>query len=154
MDKDLSKVEKVLFVCTGNSCRSPMAEGLFNHFSAGKWQSASAGTASFEGLSVSHDAMVVMKEHGIDLSKHRSQSLSREMMDQYDLIVVMEESHRRKVCELNEQAQDKLFFLKEFDGSGEKIGIPDPVGLSLEYYRECCLAIKSAVEGLIAKLGE
>lgn len=118
----------IVFVCTGNTCRSPMAEGLMRAELAKRGVSAavtSAGLAAMGEPAADH-AVTVMEECGVNLTRHRSRPLTRELAQAADRIVVMTENHR------------SLLLAAGVDG--EKItvpagGVPDPFGGSVEVYR-------------------
>lgn len=125
---------KVLFVCTGNLCRSPLAEALA--VSRGV-EARSAGTAALEGEPATPEARAVAAERGLDLSAHRARLLAPEHVDWADAVLVMGESHRRRVEELGGGA--KVTLLDEAD-------VADPYGLGLADYRRCLETIERALE--------
>lgn len=111
----------ILFVCTGNTCRSNMAEALFRdilrkdpraHHLDIKIQSA--GTGAVADLSSAPLAVEVLKDKGIDLSSHRTRALSPDMVERAGLIFTMSKQHRDEVLRMAPWAEDKVFVLKEF----------------------------------------
>lgn len=121
-------MKKVIFVCTGNTCRSPMAAALANKKAAGEGRAVrftSAGLAAADGQSASLNAAVVCDEVGIDLGAHRSRQLTTEMLDSSDMIVCMSRSH---LAALGGYA-DKACLLGG--------GIADPFGGNVAVYRSC-----------------
>ena len=129
----------VLFVCTGNSCRSPMAEGILRsrvplEF-AGEIVASSAGTAMLDGLLAATHAVNVMSEHGIDITPHRSRSLSRDVAAEADLILAMTALHVGEIRAKAPEARQKTHLLSEFaDGSWRDV--PDPIGGPREDYEK------------------
>src|SRR6185436_2724004 len=88
-------MKTVLFVCTGNICRSPIAEGLFRHATRGRndFRVLSAGVGAVEGLTPSEHAVRALRELGIDISRQRSRQLSMDLVDEADFIFGMTHSH-------------------------------------------------------------
>lgn len=141
-------------VCTGNVCRSPMAEYLLRsrlRRDAG-WVVTSAGLAAAPGLPPSWGAVTVMHEIGIDLSDHRSRPLTADLVRGAHVIVVMTVAHRELLCALFSESASKTYLLKSFDLTGAGWDIDDPVGQSLDVYRGIRDEIASAIPGLIAFL--
>src|SRR5512140_2776363 len=110
-------MKTILFVCTGNVCRSPMAEGLFRQITHGRpeYKVMSAGVGAVEGLPPSEFAVRALRELGIDISKQRSRMLTADLVNQADYIFGMTHSHVDAIIMLYPQAAEKTFLLREFD---------------------------------------
>jgi len=148
----------ILIICTGNSCRSVMAEGLLKKYlrQAGKGdiKVISAGVLPASGLVPTQETVEVMKEEGIDVSGYRSKNLSPELIKRADIILVMEAIHREEVLNKVPEAKSKTFLLKEFgvpgfDKNGLAIGIRDPIARPIDDYRLCLNMIKKEIERIV-----
>ncbi|HHZ16127.1 MAG TPA: protein tyrosine phosphatase [Clostridia bacterium] len=118
--------KRVLFVCTGNTCRSTMAEVLARDFLHRRAleggispddmviEVLSAGTGAIEGEPAAPQARAVMEERGLDLSQHRARFLTAKMMQEADLILTMTEKHKQYIEEIMPEAKGKVFILKEY----------------------------------------
>lgn len=147
----------ILLVCTGNTCRSPMAEGLLKFLLAQQlgcdlselhdngYRVTSAGTAATNGTPPAAEAVQAMKEKGIDIADHRSTALSVELIRQARVILTMTAGHSESITRSDQSAEQRCFLV-----GGER-GIEDPIGGSLEVYRQCRDRIEA---GLRAHLTE
>ncbi len=127
----------VLFVCSGNTCRSPMAEGMLKTLISPKYcEVRSAGTIAMGGLQSAHYARQVVKEYGGSIDRHRSNYLDRELIDWADLVLVMEFKHYETVLEISPDAVVKTFLLREYRRKTKYTEVPDPVGRDLVAYQQ------------------
>src|SRR5919108_5384639 len=146
-------MKTILFVCTGNVCRSPMAEGLFRHAvkDRGDFQVFSAGVGAIDGQPPSAYAVAVLKELGIDISKQRSRMLTADLVQMADYIFGMTHGHVDAINLLYPQAAEKTFLLREFDETLDVFekDISDPIGGSYEVYRECRDQIEQGIVSML-----
>lgn len=144
-----------LFVCTGNSCRSVMAEYLFNHMAGQRpdVRAISAGTNVFFKSTASAETISVLKQLGIDATKHQSRPVSNMLLKKSDLIFVMTRTHRMQVLEREPSVEQRIYLLKEFanipKGFESDLDISDPIGRSHEAYEECMAMIKEGIEKIV-----
>lgn len=146
----------IVFVCTGNICRSPMAEYLFRtHIvSRPEFSVCSAGVMAGYGTPASRFAVKAMNELGVDVSPHRSQPVTPDLVADAELLVVMTTGHRESLLERYPQAAEKIVLLKSFDPSATHEDVMDPIGLSLDVYRHVRDDIAGALWGLDRYLQE
>ena len=161
--KDLMKVGKkdyvVLFVCTGNLCRSPLAEGYLKKRLQEKGISGikvkSAGTIGIEGKAASEGSIKIAEDNAFDISDHRATELTHSLVYEADLIIGMEEIHRQCVIEMDPDAEDKTHLLMDFS----KLASPDstvydPYGRDYDAYRLAFEQIREGIEGLLEMIQE
>jgi len=128
-------VKKVLVVCTGNTCRSPMAEGWLKERLRGTgWTVESAGVMAGVGGAASPEAIEAMKDLEIDISSHRSRQLTEAMVAEASMILAMTEGHWREIVRRFPEIEEKTFLVHAF-GLEEMRDVIDPYGLSIEAYR-------------------
>lgn len=140
---------QILVVCTGNICRSPMAAGLLAAELGSNHSVRSAGTGALVGYPADDHAVEVMRQHGYDVSDHRAQFLSEDLLRWADLILVMDLHHRNRVQEIDPTARGKTFLLGHWQGDQP---IADPVGEDLPAFERAYREIEQAVQTWIAKL--
>jgi len=146
-------IKHVLLVCTGNICRSPLAEEMLKRTLKERGidgvNVTSAGTGAWDGAPASEGAYLVGLERGLDLSGHRARLLTRELVDQADLILTMARHHRARVDELG--GEGRVFVLGEYAGrDGDGAEVSDPFGGDLDVYRNTCVEL----EGLVGTTAE
>ena len=146
-------MKTILFLCTGNVCRSPMAEGLFRHAvqGRGEFRILSAGLGAVDGQAPTNHSVQAMKEVGIDISWQRSRALTAELVRSADLILGMTHSHTETVALLYPKAAEKTFLLREFDETLEDYekDISDPIGSSYHVYFDCREQIEQGIVTLL-----
>lgn len=148
-----------LFVCTGNTCRSPMAEGMMRKYLAEKalcsvdhleekcYKIVSAGVMGIVGMPASIDAQAVCQARGIDISSHRSRGLNRELIEESDFIYVMSRSHKEQIVSMWPDAAVKCELLaKDRD-------ILDPIGGTEQDYEDCARIIEKAIKEKFKEFG-
>ena len=142
-------MKTLLFVCTGNTCRSPMAEALARRAFQGQdgWRVVSAGIGAVNGQPPSRNAVLAMQQLGLDISGHRSQMLTQKLVREADYIFGLTHGHVEAISYLYPEAGEKTFVLREFDPSLESYDqdISDPIGGPLDGYVETRREIEKGV---------
>jgi len=146
-------MKTILFICTGNVCRSPMAEALFRRAAAGhgEFRVFSAGLGAVDGQPPTAHSMTAMKELGMDISGQRSRMLTADLVRQADYIFGMTHSHVEALALLYPQAAEKTFLLCEFDETLDAYDkeISDPIGGSYGVYQNCRDQIRQGITSLL-----
>lgn len=141
---------KILFVCTGNTCRSAMAAAIMNDIAVKNDLDVlidSAGVFAYEGDKAADNAVAVLAKQGIDLSGHRAKPLTNELINMADVILVMTASHKELLTDI---ADGKVYTLLEYSGTGGDIR--DPFGGDLTVYERTADEIRNALEIIAERL--
>ncbi len=161
-------LKNILFVCTGNTCRSPFAEFMMRKLleerlgddAASKIRISSAGTYAFSGVEPPPDAQRSAREFDVDLSPHRSRSIHLSMMEAADLILCMTAMHKAHLVARFPWFEDRIFILKKYAGgrysqgemetTDESFDIDDPIGKGIGEYRKVFGEIREYMDGIIS----
>ncbi len=145
----------VLMVCTGNMCRSPLAEAILRaeleQLGVRDVTVSSAGTGAWEGRAASDGALLVVLENDLDISSHRSRYLSRDLVEQADVIFTMSRSHTERVKKLG--GDGRVHLLGEYAGfKRSKAEVADPYGMALDVYRQTFVRLRDLLRKAALRL--
>lgn len=147
----------IVIVCTGNTCRSPIAEALLKQGlesideNLKNYKIHSAGISTVEGLKASRNSIEVLKEANIDLENHRSTPLTYEMIKEANIVLTMTKAHKDIIIDSLPEFKEKIFTLREF-ADGEEIDIIDPFGGDLEVYKRTAYDIHDSIKKILEKI--
>ena len=156
MSEDSKEAYRICVVCTGNTCRSPITEGILKHVSLESghqdWHISSGGLYSRGGEFPSEFGVEAALEQGIDISSHRATPFDRARAMTCDLILVHSGEHMMEIGSWGEPVIGKAFLLKHFPASGDpgpSAWVEDPVGQNLDRYRGTFLELDEAVRRIV-----
>lgn len=147
---------KIMFVCTGNICRSAMAEALLKKMAKEKNKEIeihSCGTTAYPGDTCTEEAIKVMEEYKINMKKHRATHIKQSKIEEMDLILCATTSHKNSVISLYPELQGKVYTIKEYAQENvQEPDIADPWGYNIQIYKQCAKEIKDNLEKIIEKI--
>lgn len=145
----MKKFNKIVFICTGNTCRSPMAEGLLKHFSEDKKiKVSSRGLMVFSQIPANNSAIFVMNEQGVDITNHISKPFDKDELEDNTLVLTM--THRHKTVLTQHGFNGDVYSIKEF--IGEQGDVNDPYGGDIYSYRSCANELSLIIKQLVTNI--
>ncbi|MFM7813469.1 MAG: low molecular weight protein-tyrosine-phosphatase [Flavobacteriales bacterium] len=148
---------RVLMVCLGNICRSPIAEGVLRHKASLlglDMQVDSAGTIGFHAMSPPHpQSIACLKKQGVDIRDLKSRKIEHDDLDAFDYILCMDRSNVSDVMALCNHAsqKNKIHLIRDYSDDGLGLEVPDPYGMSDEHFEEVSRMLHRAIDGFIAR---
>lgn len=149
-------MKKIMFICTGNICRSAMADGLMKKLvkdSNKDIEVYSCGIFAEDGDMPTFNAIEAIKEYDVDLKSHRATNIRDSKIEEMDIILCATISHKNNVISMYPNLKDKVFTIKEYANFDKSdLDIPDPWGYDIETYRFCASTISNCLYKIIEKI--
>ncbi len=149
-------MKKVLFVCTVNTCRNPMAQTIFDTLTEDEglpFRAESAGTAALEGRPIAPNAVAALEEVGIYPRPHSARRVSEAMVEEAELVLAMTPQHAATLRRLGSNPAGGIHALPEYSMGVQGEGIPDPYGFTMTSYRSTSRQLYEHVERVVRRLG-
>ncbi len=148
--------KNILFICTANVCRSPMAEAIFNALAEEKgldWQATSAGVAALEGEDITPNARAALEEVGIYPAGHSARQVGEAMLEEAELVLVMSSRQVGVLHRSFASLSDKVYILPGYaTDTSSKEGIPDPYGHTMTTFRASVRQLIGYIEKVVERL--
>ena len=149
-------MKKVMFVCTGNICRSAMAHGILEKLAKDKKkdiQIYSCGTSAKTGDKATFSAIEVAKEYNVNIEMHKATNILETNIEEMDYIFCATKNYKEYIMHLHPEVKNKIYTIKEFINNNlENVDIKDPWGYDIETYRKCCKEIFEYTEKIVDKI--
>lgn len=146
---------KIMFICTGNICRSAMAHVMFEKMAKEKNKNVqvySCGVYAQNGDTSTYEAIETMHEYGIDLKKHRATNIRNSNIKNMDIILCATTSHKNMVINIYPELKEKVFTMKEYAGYPQNdLDIEDPWGYGIDVYKNCAKEIEDCLDKIMEK---
>lgn len=148
---------KVMFVCTGNICRSAMADGMLKKMAIDRnlrLEVYSCGIYAEDGDYATYNAIYVAKDYDVDISSHRATNIRKSKIKEMDIILCATKSHKEAVIYMYPELEGKVYTMKEYagiDNNGQDMDIKDPWGYDIEIYNNCISEIEKCLQKILEK---